>query len=458
MALQEPWHHTVDPFLPMQVFAAMGVPNTNTTTTQHALSFPRWNPPGNTTAGIPLDSILDYMQALAENKQPLYNHSPNFPEASYRIDATNGITVNAVQYEWTHLAARHDRWVPTHRLMELALERLEADTTNRWPQLHHVVHNGGFPLLLIHGDNRKCNDAYYWRTGTPLPVFTYAAPVTDRCRYAFPMPTYHMFLHSKESSAAWANVHAATAAQYPWHTKRRQLIWRGTLWTDLPEDAVSTRHVLLERFAATGNKNNKNNNLLLDIHTTQIMDTSTFTPYTKNDTALVAQYGGLADPLPMPDFQQYRAILDVDGLSWSSRFVTLLCFNSVVLKVEPEFVDYFHGDVQPWVHYIPVASDLRDLEEMAAYANDPANDASIQRIIANANAWCHARLVHSRLADDLLDTWSFYVDQLYNNDPQWQDRWNRAQQNGTLLHEAHSLLARDVIRMDEEQELAEESA
>jgi hypothetical protein len=49
--------------------------------------------------------------------------------------------------------------------------------------------------------------------------------------------------------------------------------------------------------------------------------------------------GGLVDGVrPMEKFQQYAAILDIDGNSWSSRFCGLLCYNSVVLKVDPEYV------------------------------------------------------------------------------------------------------------------------
>eukprot|EP00978_Attheya_sp_CCMP212_P020840 scaffold60199_cov103-Attheya_sp.AAC.1 len=65
--------------------------------------------------------------------------------------------------------------------------------------------------------------------------------------------------------------------------------------------------------------------------------------------------------IPFDDFQKYLAIVDVDGNSWSGRFSQLLCMNSVVLKVEPEFADYFMPELQPWVHYIPVHLNSTDL-------------------------------------------------------------------------------------------------
>ena len=43
------------------------------------------------------------------------------------------------------------------------------------------------------------------------------------------------------------------------------------------------------------------------------------------------------------DFQQYRGIIDIDGHSWSGRFGSLLCLNSVVLKIDPSYVEYFYA-------------------------------------------------------------------------------------------------------------------
>lgn len=74
------------------------------------------------------------------------------------------------------------------------------------------------------------------------------------------------------------------------------------------------------------------------------------------------------------------------GTMHSGRFGSLLCFNSIVLKVDPQYVDYFHAKREPsygpmyskmskqvkhqsdplqaWQHYIPVRSDFSNLEEV----------------------------------------------------------------------------------------------
>jgi hypothetical protein len=118
----------------------------------------------------------------------------------------------------------------------------------------------------------------------------------------------------------------------------------------------------------------------------------------------------LGDKIRMLDFQKYRAIIDVDGNSWSSRFAKLLCYASVVLKVQPNSVDYFYPQLQPWVHYIPVHSDLSNLYEMTLYAI--SDDPSIDRIIQNANQWCMEHLNRRSLIQDtahILNRYAYHL-------------------------------------------------
>ena len=130
----------------------------------------------------------------------------------------------------------------------------------------------------------------------------------------------------------------------------------------------------------------------------------------------------------MLDFQNYKAILDVDGQSWSSRFGTLTCYNSVILKVDPDYVDYFfykknhdegssstsksnasNDQLLPWKHYIPVKGDLSDLVQKSQYALSVDNHVHIESIIRNANQWCLQHMIHDSIAYDVLDSWESYI-------------------------------------------------
>jgi hypothetical protein len=149
--------------------------------------------------------------------------------------------------------------------------------------------------------------------------------------------------------------------------------------------------------------------------------------------------------MPLDDFQNYRAVIDLDGNSWSERFPKLLCRNSVVIKVEPEQVDYFWPTLQAGVHY--VATNLTNLVETVQYVLSKENDAEMQRVVANARRWCRQRMVsasfcirlllryslcltcfcsHARYCKvvqqiqwDILSILNGYAQELYKADPHW---------------------------------------
>ena len=129
-----------------------------------------------------------------------------------------------------------------------------------------------------------------------------------------------------------------------------------------------------------------------------------------------AQFMAPSPIVPMENFQKYVAIVDLDGHSWSSRFGRLLCYNSVILKVDPMYVDYFHFKnnpaLLPWVHYVPIKFDLSDLVETVTWVLDPRSEASVTSIIQNANAWCRQQMTLPMLARDYWDIWQNYTNLL----------------------------------------------
>jgi Glycosyl transferase family 90 len=133
--------------------------------------------------------------------------------------------------------------------------------------------------------------------------------------------------------------------------------------------------------------------------------------------------GGMAELIPMLDFQKYKVVMDMDGSAWSARFSTLLCYNSAVMKVEPGYVDNFFYELLPWKHYIPIKNDLSDLLETTAFVLDPANDQVIRDIVATANQWCAERSTKLALMHDMMDTWERYLQLLDLSNPNWRHQW-----------------------------------
>lgn len=88
------------------------------------------------------------------------------------------------------------------------------------------------------------------------------------------------------------------------------------------------------------------------------------------------------------DSMLHRAVLDIDGNSWSERFPRLFCYNSMVVKVDA-FLDhdeYFLPSLTPGKYY--VAADLVNFTHVVKMYR------RCKRLFENANNWCRNFMVH----------------------------------------------------------------
>jgi Glycosyl transferase family 90 len=226
----------------------------------------------------------------------------------------------------------------------------------------------GATYLVNYEDSRFCLDETLFHDTNDLPVrkvpiLTLSRPID--CNYAFPMVTYETIRFASTS----ANATASLESPPPWMSRDKRVVWRGS--------PTGTVRIELGIFA-------RNHTDLLDYQLTFFL--------------ITGKKG--QEFLGPNDLQKYRAVLDVDGASWSSRFASLLCSASVVIKYDPKNVDYFHDELQPFVHYIPV-TDTTDLLVQARFVQDDSNAAKIADIIRNANQWCHKRLELSEIELDM---------------------------------------------------------
>lgn len=90
----------------------------------------------------------------------------------------------------------------------------------------------------------------------------------------------------------------------------------------------------------------------------------------------------LVSPLTLFEQSRYKYIVHVDGHVAAYRLAKELGSMSVVLKVDSEFTLWFSALLQPWVHYVPVRSDLSDLYERIRWCKE--HDAECQTIATNA--------------------------------------------------------------------------
>lgn len=405
--------------------------------------FPRW-----ADAGINIDQILDFIFNSSqfavpprERKNSSYiptsDHATDvgywFPETLYILD-TDGLWCSQRHRNITDLGKGtvKDKLAPTERVAMRAWETLTT-TSDRWPRLSQSLKEG-FPFLMWYGDYTECNKNN-WRGTASIPLFTTAA--ATECQHAIPFPNYQTILDAQVSSAAWDETLQHAHVAFPRHSKLPQVVWRGSLTGNvLNATHKSTRWIVLEEIHELASATSGS---MFDFQATRLPKR-----HEGQDLNLSA-IGGIGNGFrKMEDFQNYKAVFDMDGNSWSSRFGKLLCFNSVVLKMRPRYVDYFFFDTIPWVHYIPVV-DAKDLVDKARFALDPNNEQKVSAIILEANAWCRRRMVQDEIVKDMLDIWESYVKLLDagSGGPQWQtSTWARAK---TLIRGAESPLSMKLL-------------
>jgi hypothetical protein len=79
--------------------------------------------------------------------------------------------------------------------------------------------------------------------------------------------------------------------------------------------------------------------------------------------------------ISLEDHANYKYLLDIRGNGYSGRFKLLMFLGRPIFYVERSDNEYFfYDDLKPFVHYIPVKSDLSDLEEKIEWAETNEKD------------------------------------------------------------------------------------
>ena len=88
------------------------------------------------------------------------------------------------------------------------------------------------------------------------------------------------------------------------------------------------------------------------------------------------------------DQTKYKYILHIDGFVAAWRMVYFLHSGSVILKVDSKWKEYYYDNLKPWIHYIPVKSDLSDLLHKINWCR--LNDNKCRDIANNAKSFAES--------------------------------------------------------------------
>ncbi|KXZ50187.1 hypothetical protein GPECTOR_17g824 [Gonium pectorale] len=129
----------------------------------------------------------------------------------------------------------------------------------------------------------------------------------------------------------FANVYTGELVFYPWEKKADKALLRSTLKARMKWN--STRQWLVELGARPGNG--------------ALLDTGVIANEIKGFKPR------LSKSVSIPDHARWRYIFHTDGITASSRLGKVLAINSVVLKEESHWIEYWYRSLIPNVHYVP---------------------------------------------------------------------------------------------------------
>ncbi|KAJ6512165.1 glycosyl transferase family 90-domain-containing protein [Mycena vitilis] len=146
----------------------------------------------------------------------------------------------------------------------------------------------------------------------------------------------------------------------PWSDKKPQLYWRGT---SNGGHIVGENYRSFPRFRLLDMA--RQNKELINAKMTRFAEGHCGKECDR--VRIIQEYDIFGPFAPRNDALQYKYLLDVDGNTFSGRFLTLLRSGSLVFK-STVFEEYFNDWILPYEHYIPVKPDLSDLLEKIEWA------------------------------------------------------------------------------------------
>mmetsp|Transcript_24187 Transcript_24187/g.51048 ORF Transcript_24187/g.51048 Transcript_24187/m.51048 type:complete len:926 (+) Transcript_24187:247-3024(+) len=273
--------------------------------------------------------------------------------------------------------------------VQMALEKAK-NLADQDPRMK-LLAEGDFPIIFDSNDYPWCGEDF-------VPVFRLNAIKSMNCMHSWPTLSLTYFgdpnnVQMYATPYQWDEEMEKWDEMYPWEKKTNQVVWRGRITGYTYPDGDRPRGKLVQ-------------------YAKNFLDIMNIKPVTENSK------------MKQDDFMKFKAILDIDGNAWSARLGKLLCYNSVVVKVEPEYIGYWEKELHPWVHYIPVKSDLSDFENVIRYVMAPENSDQMRQVIKNAQNFCRTKLTFEQYTVDLLWTLLAYAE-LLTGSPDFMTEWRK---------------------------------
>ncbi|KAL3807429.1 hypothetical protein ACHAXA_003958 [Cyclostephanos tholiformis] len=269
--------------------------------------------------------------------------------------------------------------------------RLNPRLESRY-SIHDHADQASFPRLTWHTPAPKYGTG--WCKAIGMTGYESASMLKEKCDSWF-------------FKCSWDQTFKYHESKYPWHSKIDRAVWRGstTGWQHLPFNELPRAKLV---------KMSMDRPDIIDAGFTSFVQGWKWRKLMNQTIA--------ANVIPFEDLMKYRAIIDIDGNAWSSRFTKLLCTNSVVIKIDPDYIEYFYANLHPMLDYVPAS--LQNLTEVIEYVLDKKNEHQMKSIVDSANSWCKRTITKEQLANDAMSQLRKYETALFDTyDRSWEAEW-----------------------------------
>lgn len=232
-----------------------------------------------------------------------------------------------------------------------------------------VAHNLSAPLLLHFGDGKKCKE----RGVIEVPHWRKFRAVTSKD----PQPIVAKWRVERH----FGLVPRVAEYDVPWAAKEDRAVFRGSLSGVMRDgyDAKASDAVNCRRSRRCGLVLQYANSSLVDARLSKTLDR------VANEVDGIHLTG---NKLLWHEQLRYKAIVVVEGNDVASGLKWALASQSIVLTAPPTYTSWAMEDMlMPWVHYVPLNSELTNIEERMQWVID--HDVEAQLIAQRGTLWMH---------------------------------------------------------------------
>jgi hypothetical protein len=287
-------------------------------------TIPKLTPSSSSKAVLPQnDFIADFTHALVPSVIEPHLNTERPPDGGFLV-FTPFILQDGTLLCHREFEIRFDRQATFIDMIRATLSSCGDDIPHcdskwtTWPRL--------LPLMLLHTDQNGCSvversDMFaYPRLSWSQPATKYGDDWCNTISVSEPS-NWNKFQNMDQSS--WDAKLASNLENYPWSSKINKAVWRGS----------TTYHPSL--WGVELNDTPRGKLVQTSMTHPDLIDAAfvNLAQYYKGKEGELRNRTIIAQKIPFDEQMTYRAIIDIDGNNWSSRFAGLLCTNSVVIKV-----------------------------------------------------------------------------------------------------------------------------